>query len=185
MYEVLSRRFRRGRDGDAGWVFPDLFVVDGGRGQLNVALAVLTELKVPDLRVCALAKERESALGDKVTDRVYVPGRKNPLTLKEHGAALVLLARARDEAHRFANRLREDWHHRKRLRSALDDVPGLGPRLRAALLARFGSVDGVAEATLDALGKVPGLGAPRAHAVYLHFHPEAQLPDPRLDPTDV
>ncbi|MBI5517681.1 MAG: excinuclease ABC subunit UvrC [Deltaproteobacteria bacterium] len=185
MYEVLSRRFRRGRDGESGWAFPDLFVVDGGRGQLNVALAVLTELKVPDLRVCALAKERESALGDKVTDRVYLPGRKNPLSIKEHGSALVLLARARDEAHRFANRLREDWHHKKRLRSELDDIPGLGPKARALLLTRFGSVDGVARASLDALSALEGLGLLRARAVHQHFHPESQLPDPRLDPTDV
>jgi len=171
MHEVLSRRFKRGRDGERGWEFPDLFVVDGGRGQLGVAVAVMKALGIEDLAVCALAKERENVLGDKVVDRVYQPGRKNPVTMKDNGPAIVLLARARDEAHRFANKVREDLHHKRRLRSELDTLPGVGPAVRTALLQRFGSVAGVSEAPVEAIAAVRGVGAARARTLFEHFHP--------------
>lgn len=176
MYEVLSRRFKRAKNGEANWELPDLFVVDGGRGQLNIAVTVLKELDIKDLAVCSLAKERENVLGDKVVDRVYQPGRKNPVTIRENGPALVILARARDEAHRFANKVREDLHARKRLRSELDQLPGIGTKLRVALLKRFGSVAQVAEARLTDLASVVGLQ--RARGIYEHFHPGVcQLPE--------
>ncbi len=171
MYEVLSRRFRRGKNHEKGWELPDLFVVDGGRGQLGIAMTVLKELGVTDLAVCSLAKERENVLGEKVVDRVYQPGRKNPVTIRDNGPALVPLARARDEAHRFANRTREALHHKKRLRSELDGLPGLGPMAAKALLRKFGSVAGVAEATLAELTSVTGVGPRRAQAAYEHLHP--------------
>lgn len=178
MYEVLSRRFRRGKNREQGWELPDLFVVDGGRGQLNIAVTVLKELGVEDLAVCSLAKERENVLGEKVVDRVYQPGRKNPVTIRDNGPALVLLARARDEAHRFANKTREALHHKKRLRSELDGLPGLGPMAARALLRRFGSVAGVSEATLAEIAAVPGVGPKRAQAAYEHLHPGVlQLPE--------
>ncbi len=176
MYEVLSRRFRRALNGDEGWEFPDLFVVDGGRGQLGIAQTVLQELGITTLAVCALAKERENVLGEKVVDRVYQPGRKNPVTIRENGAALVLLARARDEAHRFANKTREALLKRRQLRSELDGLPGIGTKLRVALLRHFGSVSKVAEATLAELTTI--VGAHRARGVYEHFHPGViQLPE--------
>ncbi len=176
MHEVLSRRFRRAMNGEEGWEFPDLFVVDGGRGQLGIAQTVLQELGIKTLAVCALAKERENALGEKVVDRVYQPGRKNPVTIRENGAALVLLARARDEAHRFANKTREQLLKRKQLRSELDGLPGIGTKLRVALLRHFGSVSKVADATLADLTTV--VGAQRARGVYEHFHPGViQLPE--------
>lgn len=178
MHEVLSRRFKRAKKGDAGWELPDLFVVDGGRGQLNVARAVLQELGITDLPLCSLAKERENVLGEKVVDRVYVPGRKNPVTMKENAPAIVLLARARDEAHRFANKVREDLHHRLRLRSEIDELPGVGPSVRTALLKRFGSLAGVAEATFAELSATAGVGRRRAQTVYEHFHPGVLQPDP-------
>ncbi len=185
MYEVLSRRFKRGKSGEVGWELPDVFVVDGGRGQLGVAVTVLKELGVTDLMVCALAKERENVAGDKVVDRVYIPGRKNPLTLRDNGTALVLLARARDEAHRFANKVREDLHHKIRLRSEIDGLPGVGVSTRTALLRTFGSVASLAEATLDQMAAVPGVGAQRARTVYEHFHPGmGQFPEGSVGPTD-
>jgi excinuclease ABC subunit C len=170
MLEVLKRRFARGARGESGWELPDLFVVDGGRGQLAIALAALEEVGVRDLAVCSLAKERESVTGDKLVDRVYLPGRKNPIAIDRHQAALVLLARARDEAHRFANRVREGLHHRRRLSSELDALPGVGTRTRVALLKHFGSLAGVREASLDELARVAGITAPRARAVFEHFH---------------
>ncbi len=176
MHEVLSRRFRRAMNGEDGWEFPDLFVVDGGRGQLGIAVTVMQELGIKDLAVCSLAKERENVLGEKVVDRVYQPGRKNPVTIRENGAALVLLARARDEAHRFANKTREDLLKRKQLRSELDTLPGIGTKLKVVLLRHFGSVSRVAAASLAELTAV--IGAQRARGVYEHFNPGVlQLPD--------
>lgn len=179
MYEVLSRRFKRAKEGEEGWEFPDLFVVDGGRGQLGVAVAVLQELQVTGIAVCGLAKERENVAGEKVVDRVYQPGRKNPVTIRENGPALVLLARARDEAHRFANKIREDLHKKKRLGSVLDELPGVGKHTRVALLRHFGSLTKVGEATIAEMAAVAGVGEMRARTVYEHFHPGmSQLPPP-------
>jgi excinuclease ABC subunit C len=153
-------------------------VVDGGRGQLNIAVTVLRELGIADMPVCSLAKERENVLGEKVVDRVYQPGRKNPVTIRDNGPALVLLARARDEAHRFANKTREALHHKKRLRSELDGLPGLGPVAARALLRKFGSVAGVAEATYAEIAAVPKVGPMRAKAAFEHLHPGVlQLPE--------
>ena len=84
------------------WESPDLLVVDGGRGQLNVALAAARDLELHDLPIVGLAKERETVTGETETDRVYLPGQKNGITIRPH-TALVWLARLRDEAHRFAN----------------------------------------------------------------------------------
>lgn len=181
MHEVLSRRFKRGKKNEPGWELPDLFVVDGGRGQLNVARAVLQELGMTELPLCSLAKERESITGERVVDRIYVPGRKNPLTMKDNAPGIILLAKARDEAHRFANKLREDLHHRKRLRSAVDDLPGVGPAARTALLKRFGSLAGASEATFAELAAVPGIGRKRAQTLYEHMHPGVLQPDPPED----
>jgi len=166
MLEVLRRRFRRAVAGEPGWSLPDLFVVDGGRGQLGVAVAALEELGLRDLAVCGLAKERESLTGEKVVDRVYLPGRKNAVPIDRHQAALVLLARARDEAHRFANSAREKLHHRRRIRSELDELPGVGTKTRVALLRHFGSLSGVRAATEEQLAAVPGVGAARARVVF-------------------
>ncbi|MEI8256233.1 MAG: excinuclease ABC subunit UvrC [Deltaproteobacteria bacterium] len=177
MLEVLRRRFKRGKDQEAGWTLPDLFVVDGGRGQLGVALAALEELGITDLAVCSLAKERENVAGEKLVDRVYQPGRKNPIAIDRHQAALVLLARARDEAHRFANKIRENLHHRRRLRSELDQLPGVGTKTRVALLRAFGSLEGVRNAALDEMARVRGVGAARARVVFEYFHPGIDVLD--------
>jgi excinuclease ABC subunit C len=159
MYEVLSRRFRRGRDserasddgddgdGGEGWELPDLFVVDGGRGQLGIAHTAARDLGLHELSIVSLAKERESKTGEKVVDRVYLPGQKNGILLRPKSAALYLLARARDEAHRFSNKARERSGKKRRLRSELDDVRGIGPATRKALLRELGSVQALRAAT--------------------------------------
>jgi excinuclease ABC subunit C len=170
MLEVLKRRFKRGKNEEEGWRLPDLFVVDGGRGQLGIALEALKEIGITDMPVAALAKERENVVGEKLVDRVYQPGRKNPIAIDKHQAALVLLSRARDEAHRFANKIRENLHHRTRLRSELDQLPGVGTKTRVTLLRKFGSVAGVRDASLDDMARVPGVGAVRARTVFEHFH---------------
>ena len=175
MYEVLARRFRRGRDAEAQveptegeWDLPDLLVVDGGRGQLNVALAAARDLGLHDLSIVGLAKERDNRAGEKLVDRVYLPGQKNGIALKSTSAALYFLAHARDEAHRFANAARSKRGTKRRLRSELDDIKGIGPRGRKLLLTELGSmkairaasdaqilaIDGVTKRHLSALRKV-------------------------------
>ena len=176
MYEVLARRFRRGmlarkpEEADAteraesSWDLPDLFVVDGGRGQLGVALTAARDLGLHDLPIVALAKERvlkpaskEAAEGETVVDRVYLPGQKNPIALKSHSSSLFFLARARDEAHRFSNRARERLGKARRFKSALDDVPVIGPVLKKALLGKLGTVAAIKAATDAELLAVPGV----------------------------
>jgi excinuclease ABC subunit C len=190
MFEVLGRRFRRGRDAavqaaavqaaaaqaesaapseaadaveasaeiDAiEWQLPDLFVVDGGRGQLGVALAAAHDLGLHDLPICGLAKEKENVLGEKMVDRVYLPGQKNPIPLRPNSPELFLLARARDEAHRFSNRGRKKLGKKRRLGSELDLIPGIGPKTRAALLKTLGSLSAVQSASDEAIVAVPGV----------------------------
>jgi excinuclease ABC subunit C len=162
MYEVLSRRFRRGREGEAGWELPDLLVVDGGRGQLHVAQQALADLGVRDLPLAALAKEKPNVLGEKLVDRVYLPGQKNPIELRENHSALGILSLARDEAHRASNALRVKLGTKRRIKSRLDEVPGIGPKTRARLLRSFGSVRAVEEADEVALRAA---GATQAQAL--------------------
>lgn len=143
MHEALSRRIKRGKDNPEQWGLPDLLVVDGGKGQLNVALTVLRDLEITDLPVVGLAKEKETALGEKVVDRVYLPGAKNAIALRESHPALQMLALARDEAHRVSNLHRQKLGKQSRIKSALENVPGIGPKTKTRLLKTFGSVDGV------------------------------------------
>ena len=176
MYEVLSRRFRRGllaqkqaesltpdENGelpaapDDTWDLPDLFVVDGGRGQLGVARAAAEDLGLFNLPLCGLAKERETVSGEKMVDRVYLPNQKNPIPLRPNTPELFLLARARDEAHRFANVKREGLGQKRRLTSELDAIPGIGPKTRKALLKAFGSLTALRTATDEELVSVPGV----------------------------
>lgn len=168
MYEVLSRRFKRslkarvggGRDDDA-WAPPDLLVIDGGKGQLAMAVTALRDLGIELERedamdVVSLAKERELAAGD-APDRVYLRNVKEPVALRANTAELFLLARLRDEAHRFANTFHRERRSKATLRSALDDVPGIGATRRRALLKHFGSVAAIAAASEEAIAKVPGM----------------------------
>jgi len=139
------------------WQLPDLFVVDGGRGQLAVALAAAHDLGLHDLPICGLAKEKENVLGEKLVDRVYLPGQKNPIPLRPNSPELFLLARARDEAHRFSNRGRKKVGKKRRLTSALDDVAGIGPKTRTALLKTLGSLAAVRAASDETILAVPGV----------------------------
>jgi excinuclease ABC subunit C len=175
MYEVLARRFRRGKAAQAAeegaadaeteeaagkpgtWDLPDLFVVDGGRGQLKVALGAAGDLGIFDLPIVGLAKERETATGEKMVDRVYLPGQKNGIPLRSTSSALFFLARARDEAHRFANHMRKKLGKSRRLRSEIDDIPGLGAEVKKALLREIGSMAALREATDERILAVSGV----------------------------
>jgi excinuclease ABC subunit C len=187
MYEVLARRFRRAikaetlpnalvettetaqtrpererggegeREREGEWDAPDLFVVDGGRGQLAVALAAAHDLGLHDLPIVALAKERENLAGEALTDRVYLPGQKNPIPLKSSTTSLFLLARLRDEAHRFSNHARMRIGKKRRMHSPLDDVKGLGDRAKKALQQHVGNLAAIRAADDATLLAVPGV----------------------------
>jgi len=169
MDEVLTRRFRRyldereegARVGKRFAYPPNLLLVDGGRGQLAVAVRVLEELGLEDISVAALAKRFEE---------VYRPGRDEPLRIPRDSPALYLLQQVRDEAHRFAITYHRRLRERKATRSVLDDVPGLGPTRRSRLLKEFGSVKRLRAVTEDELVALPWLPATVARAVYTRLH---------------
>ena len=125
MYEVLMRRLRRGKNKEEGWELPDLLVVDGGKGQLGVAVRAREDIGVPDLEIASVAKPRVTVAGEEEGDRVFRPGRKNAVPVRGN-SALSLLLLARDETHRASNSLRKKVGRKRRLRSELDGVPGVG-----------------------------------------------------------
>ena len=176
IYEVLSRRFVRGKQAEtasgearASWALPDLLVVDGGKGQLAVALAAAHDLGLHALSIVGLAKEKETALGEKLIDRVYLPGQKNPVALRPNAPELFILARARDEAHRFANRSRKKAGKRRGLASSLDAVPGIGPKTRKLLLRHVGGPEQIRAASDTTLLAIEGVGPRHVRALRQHF----------------
>lgn len=176
MREVLSRRFQAGESGDDR---PDLIVVDGGIGQLNVLTSVLAELEVKGVAAAGLAKSRVASdmCGEMVArsgERVFLPGRKNPLPLRQHSAPLLLLARIRDEAHRFAITYHQNLRSKGLLASELESVPGIGSVLKKALLRKFGSLSRLKEATPEEMLGVRGISRQKAEAVWKNFHAEGK-----------
>jgi excinuclease ABC subunit C len=153
--EVLRRRFRRIKTGEEGnaeelrWQLPDLVVIDGGKGQLSAAKEVLDDLGYHDLAVVGLAKEREE---------IFRPDRDEPVLLPTTSPALYLMQRLRDEAHRFAITYHRSLRAKAATRSAFDEMPGVGPKRRAALLRVFGSARRVREAPVEQVAAVPGIG---------------------------
>jgi excinuclease ABC subunit C len=153
--EVLRRRFRRARTGEEGseealrWAMPDLVIIDGGKGQVAAAKEVFDELGLHDLPLAGLAKEREE---------LFLPGASEPIVLPATSSALYLLQRLRDEAHRFAITYHRDLRSKRQTRSAFDDLPGVGPKRRRALLRVFGSAKRVREAPVEQIAAVPGIG---------------------------
>ena len=157
MLEMLKRRFARGKE-DAD--LPDLIVVDGGKGQLAMALTALAELGIEGVDAVGLAKMRVQAAArsseiERSEERVFLPGQSNPVILKRNSNALFLLQRVRDEAHRFAITHHRKLRSRQTLYSALDRIPGVGGARKRALLRAFGSVKRIEAATLEELLQVP------------------------------
>lgn len=172
MQEVLSRRFKQ--DGSGGEP-PDLIVVDGGIGQLNVLIRVLSGLGMEGVAAAGLAKSRvekgmEKAEVKRSSERVFLPGRKNPVVLRQNSAPLLLLARIRDEAHRFAVTYHKKVRGKETIKSALQDIPGVGEKRVKALLQHFGSLKNVSKATTSELLEVKGMSRRAAEALWLHFH---------------
>ena len=152
MYEVLSRRLTRA--GQDGWEIPDLILIDGGKGQLNIAQQVMSELGYIDkIDLASIAKGREEGESDKI----YIYGRKNPIVFSKNSDALFLLMRVRDEAHRFAITFHKKLRGKKALVSELDGVPGIGARRKKELIKHFGSVSKIREGSVEEIASVPGL----------------------------
>ncbi|HIB12313.1 MAG TPA: excinuclease ABC subunit C, partial [Dehalococcoidia bacterium] len=164
MREVLRRRFKRMADArakgnrpedngtnskDASWgIFPDLVLIDGGKGQLSAALEVFLEMGLDNVPLASLAKENEW---------LYVPHTPEPIVLARNSQALYLVQRIRDEAHRFAITYHRNLRSKSSLKSPIDLVTGIGPKRKRMLLRRFGSVSGIKQASLDEIAAVPGL----------------------------
>ena len=168
MAEVIGRRFARARVelGDEEWdesfaALPNLVVIDGGKGQLSAALEAMQAYDLPRVAVVSLAKRIEE---------VFVPGRSEPILLDPRSAGLQLLQRARDEAHRFAL----GYHRTKRATAArasiFDDLPGVGPARRKAILRHFGSAERFVTASAEEIEAVPGIPPRTARTIHAALH---------------
>ncbi|MFZ9889372.1 MAG: excinuclease ABC subunit UvrC, partial [Myxococcota bacterium] len=195
LYEALTRRLTRAKAGDG---FPDLLLVDGGKGQLNVALAVCRDLGIAvgggGMYVAGIAKARnlddakaarfaaegtvpgeliEGTEIQRSPERLFVPGAKDPLVLRPHTAERYLVEQIRDEAHRFAITGHRQRRKKRTLTSSLDEIPGIGPRKRAVLLKTFGSAKAVRAASLEELARTSGIGDALAKKLRAAFDADA------------
>ncbi len=171
MREVLGRRFGRALREDPdreGGAWPDLVVIDGGRGQLSAAEEVFADLGIGGIGLVAVAKGPDRDAG---RERLYLPGR-DPILLKPRDPVLYFLQRMRDEAHRFAVAGHRARRRRRISASPLDAIPGIGPKRKKALLLHFGSAQGVARAGLADLAAVDGISVAVARKIYGYFHGE-------------
>ncbi len=171
MREVLTRRFARalGEDPDrTSGQWPDLVLIDGGLGQLGIAIEVFAELGVRDVCVCAIAKGPNRNAGE---ERLFLPGR-DPIRLEPQDPVLYFLQRLRDEAHRFAIGTHRAKRAKSMEKSPLDDIPNVGGARKKALLHHFGSARAVGQAGLSDLEAVEGISKSLARRIYDWFHPE-------------
>ncbi len=161
MAEVMTRRYGKG---EASNPLPDLLIVDGGKGQLNVALSIIRRFNLPSpFMMIGLAKKNK-ALGE-TEDKVYQPGRANPVNLGRGGDLLLFLQRVRDEAHRFALSFHRQRRNRSAVQSLLDTIPEVGKKRKKILLKHFGSLKKIRAATLHELGELPGMNRRAAETV--------------------
>jgi excinuclease ABC subunit C len=158
MRDTLKRRFARSASPEAqsSWPLPDLVILDGGKGQLSAGLTALADAGRLQIPIAALAKEREE---------LFVPNRPDPIVLPRNAQGLYLVQRIRDEAHRFAVTYHQKVRARRAIRSILDDVAGVGPARKRALLRKFGSVRAMQEAPVEELAGVGGVGAALAERI--------------------
>jgi excinuclease ABC subunit C len=168
MAEVIERRFARaGRnaadsDYDEGFAkIPNLVVIDGGKGQLSAAIAAMQKFDLPRVAVIGLAKREEE---------VFLPGQSRPVRLSPHDPGLQLLQRIRDEAHRFALGFHRQRRDARTFESIFDDLEGVGPARRRALLQHFGSAERFLAASQEELEGVPGVPAATARKIYAQLH---------------
>jgi len=156
MHDTLRRRFQRLASDGEGWPVPDLVMLDGGKGQLAAGQAALSDAGLLQIPIAALAKEREE---------LFVPSRPDPIVLPRTSQGLYLVQRIRDEAHRFAVTYHQNVRGKRAVRSVLDDVDGVGPARKRALLRRFGSVRAMREAPVEDVAAVVGVGPALAERI--------------------
>ena len=196
MAEIMRRRFRRWArvkaegadlvelrrrggsalqtDGLNDW--PDVVMIDGGKGQLSAVMEALRELDLhEDLNVCSLAKQREE---------VFLPGESKPLESEPDQLGVALLRRLRDEAHRFAVSFHRQQRGERMKRSRLSDIPGVGPKRVRDLLAHFHSIDAIQMANVEQLERAPGVGPSLAIQIHAFFHPDDERSENGDDPSD-
>ena len=172
MREALSRRFARAKEQDERFMqLPDLLVIDGGRGQLDVALDVLADHDLTHINTIGLAE---------LTERIYFPDQPEPLSLDRNSPALHVLQRLRDEAHRFAITYHRSLRGKNALYSRLDEIPGVGHKRKRILFDAFPTFDAIRAAELETLSALPGIDKRTAQAVYAFFHP-APATEPQRD----
>lgn len=165
MREVLMRRFTRAvAEAD----LPDLVLIDGGKGQLGVASTVMKDLAIEDLDLASIAKSRAQEDGGHSPERFFRPGRSNPIILPQNSPVVLLLARVRDEAHRFAITFHRERRKRGTIRTSLADIPGVGPTIARRLLNKFGSIARIRGLSADDLAGVPGISAGLAERILRH-----------------
>jgi excinuclease ABC subunit C len=172
MYEVLLRRYQKAVEEND---LPDLVLLDGGRGQLNVAQEVFKELKVKEIDLISLGKERPLEKSRfsrfrKGEEKVFHPQIKDPIFLGRRSALLHFLDRIRDEAHRFAITYHKKVRSREAIRSELEEIPGIGRIRQKELLKFFGTVEKIKEATEEELAKAPKMNSKSAQRVYQFYH---------------
>lgn len=170
MREALTRRFARFQAGDTGFdVLPDLLVIDGGQTQLAVAVSVLAEAELSFVPVIGLAETNEW---------IYLPDDPQPIELQRNSAALHLLERIRDEAHRFAITYHRSLRQKTALFSVLDQISGIGDRRKRALFDAFVTLGAMKAASIEQLAAVPAMNHAAAEAVWSFFHGSASTADP-------
>jgi excinuclease ABC subunit C len=174
--EVFLRRFRADTYDKVNG--PDLVVVDGGTGQLNAVQEIVAELGLTgSFDLVSLAKSRvthdaTAQSAEKSDERIFLPGRKNPVVLRQNSKPLLLLAAVRNEAHRFAIGYHRKLRSKEGIASGIDSVSGIGPKRRIALLAHFGSLQRLWEASMEEIVTVPGFSRTTAETVYRGLHDE-------------
>ena len=165
MAEILTRRYGKG---EKSMPFPDLLVVDGGKGQLNIALSIIKKFELEkNFEIIGIAK-KDVNKGEK-NDKVYQPGRANPVNFGMEGDLLLFLQKIRDEAHRFTISFHRKRRDKKSIHSVLDTVPGVGKKRKEILLKHFGSIDRIRKATLEELASLSGINRKVAEALKKQF----------------
>jgi excinuclease ABC subunit C len=166
MYQALTRRYKRVRDGEV--VKPDILLIDGGKGQLAEAAKVLEELGVGGITLIGVAKGADRRAGQ---EQLFLLGQDTPTILPPDSRALHLIQRVRDEAHRFAIAGHRKKRAKRHSQSILETIPGLGPVKRRELLKQFGGLQGILRAGIDDFIQIRGLGRELAQVIYEHLHP--------------
>ena len=172
MREVLERRFSRALKEDPDRTkgqWPDLVLVDGGKGQLSAAVDVFEQLGIEDVPLAAIAKGPDRHAG---REKIFLPGRTDAIQLGYKDPVLYFLQRIRDEAHRFAIGTHRAKRGKQISKSILDEVPGIGAKRKKALLHHFGAAQSVASAGVKDLEAVDGVSRAMAKKIYDWFHPE-------------